>query len=40
MILKVSEHTVSEYLHNAARKLDALNRVQAVAEAMRLGFID
>ena len=40
VILAVSEHTVSEYLQNAARKLDAVNRVQAVAEAMRLGFID
>lgn len=39
-ILDLSEHTVNHYLNNAARKLDAVNRTQAVAYALRQGFID
>ena len=39
-ILGLSEHTVNHYLNNAARKLNAGNRTQAVAFAMRQGFID
>ncbi|WP_394690484.1 LuxR C-terminal-related transcriptional regulator [Hoeflea sp.] len=39
-ILGLSEHTVNHYLNNAARKLDAVNRTQAVALAIRQGFID
>jgi len=39
-ILDLSEHTVNHYLNNAARKLDAVNRTQAVAYAIRNGFID
>lgn len=39
-ILGLSEHTVNHYLNNAARKLNAVNRTQAVAFAIRQGFID
>lgn len=39
-ILGLSEHTVNHYLNNAARKLDAVNRTQAVALAIRQGFIE
>lgn len=38
-ILLVSEHTVNHYLNRATRKLDAVNRTQAVAKALRLGLI-
>lgn len=38
-ILNTSERTVEFHLRNAARKLDAVNRVQCVAEAMRHGII-
>lgn len=38
-ILDLSEHTVNHYLNNAARKFDAVNRTQAVAYALRVGFI-
>ncbi|WP_343217434.1 helix-turn-helix transcriptional regulator [Hoeflea sp. YIM 152468] len=38
-ILGLSEHTVNHYLNNAARKFDAVNRTQAVAYALRVGFI-
>jgi DNA-binding CsgD family transcriptional regulator len=38
-ILGLSEHTVNHYLNRAARKLDSVNRTQAVAKALRLGFI-
>jgi LuxR family transcriptional regulator, quorum-sensing system regulator BjaR1 len=37
-IIKLSEHTVNHYLIAAARKLDCVNRVQAVAKALRLGL--
>lgn len=38
-ILGISEHTSEKHLLNAKRKLGAANRVHAVAEAIRLGFI-
>ena len=38
-ILHLSQRTVEEYLFNASRKLNASNRVQAVAEAIRNGLI-
>ncbi len=38
-ILGLSEHTVNHYLNRAARKLDSVNRTQAVAKALRLGVI-
>ena len=39
-ILNLSEHTVNHYLNNAARKFNAVNRTQAVAHGLRLGFIE
>jgi DNA-binding CsgD family transcriptional regulator len=39
-ILGLSIHTANQYLTSAAAKLDAVNRMQAVAKAMRLGMID
>ncbi|MBD8553323.1 LuxR family transcriptional regulator [Rhizobium sp. CFBP 8762] len=38
-ILNLSEYTVNHYLNRATRKLDAVNRVHAVAKALRAGFI-
>lgn len=38
-ILKLSEHTVNHYLNRAAKKLDTVNRTQAVAKALRIGLI-
>lgn len=38
-ILNLSEHTVNHYLNRAAKKLDTVNRTQAVAKAMRMGII-
>ncbi len=38
-ILKLSEHTVSQYLTSATRKLDASNRTHAVALAAQLGYL-
>ena len=38
-ILNTSQRTVEFHLRNAARKLEAVNRVQCVAEAMRYGII-
>lgn len=38
-ILGISEHTSEKHLLNAKHKLGAVNRVQAVAEAMRRGYI-
>ncbi len=38
-ILNLSEHTVNHYLNRATRKLDAVNRTQAVAKAIRQGVI-
>jgi DNA-binding CsgD family transcriptional regulator len=39
-IIGISEHTVNYYLNTAASKLDASNRVQAVAIALRTGILD
>jgi len=39
-ILDISEHTVVVHLKNAGHKLGAANRLQAVAEALRLGLIE
>lgn len=38
-ILSLSEHTVNHYLNRATRKLDAVNRTQAVAKGFRLGLV-
>ena len=38
-ILGLSEHTINHYLNRATKKLDAVNRTQAVAKALRLGLI-
>ncbi|WP_182087189.1 LuxR family transcriptional regulator [Aureimonas sp. ME7] len=38
-ILKLSEHTISQYLTAATRKLDASNRTHAVALAAQLGYL-
>lgn len=38
-ILGISEHTSEKHLLNAKSKLGAANRVHAVAEAIRLGYI-
>lgn len=37
--LKLSVHTVNAYLGSATTKLDAVNRIQAIAKAIRLGII-
>ena len=37
--LSLSVHTVNAYLGFAATKLDAVNRIQAIAKAIRLGLI-
>jgi LuxR family transcriptional regulator, quorum-sensing system regulator BjaR1 len=39
-IMTLSEHTVTHYLTNAVIKLNAANRVNAVAIAMRLNLLD
>lgn len=39
-ILGLSEYTVNHYLNRATRKLDAVNRVQAVAKAIRAGLLN
>ncbi|NTJ41480.1 LuxR family transcriptional regulator [Agrobacterium larrymoorei] len=38
-ILILSEHTVNHYLNRATKKLDTVNRTQAVAKALRIGLI-
>lgn len=38
-ILGLSEHTINHYLNRATKKLDAVNRTQAVAKALRSGVI-
>lgn len=38
-ILSLSEHTVNHYLISATKKLDAVNRTQAVAKSIRKGWI-
>lgn len=37
--LNLSVHTVNAYLGSATTKLDAVNRIQAIAKAIRLGLI-
>jgi DNA-binding CsgD family transcriptional regulator len=39
-ILGISEQTVARHLHNATRKLDAVNKHQAVIRALRLGLLN
>lgn len=39
IILGISAYTVASYFKSAARKLDAVNRMQAIARAMRLKLI-
>lgn len=39
IILGISTYTVSSYFKSATRKLDAVNRMQAIARAMRLKLI-
>ncbi|MBC8128990.1 MAG: hypothetical protein H7Y08_01560 [Rhizobiaceae bacterium] len=39
-ILSISEHTVVRHLVSATKKLSAANRSQAVAKAIRLGFME
>lgn len=38
--LKLSVHTANQYLSNTTQKLDAVNRMHAVAKALRLGLIE
>lgn len=38
--LGLSIHTANQYLGNATQKLDAVNRMHAVAKALRFGLID
>ncbi|GAK70109.1 helix-turn-helix transcriptional regulator [Agrobacterium rubi] len=38
-ILTLSEHTVNHYLNRATKKLNTVNRTQAVAKALRVGLI-
>lgn len=37
--LQLSVHTVNAYLSAATTKLDSVNRIQAIAKAIRLGYI-
>lgn len=39
-LLKLSVHTANQYLTQSAQKLNAVNRMQAVAKALRLGLIE
>jgi DNA-binding CsgD family transcriptional regulator len=39
-LLKLSVHTTNQYLANTAQKLNAVNRMHAVAKALRLGIIE
>ncbi|KKX31968.1 helix-turn-helix transcriptional regulator [Rhizobium sp. LC145] len=39
-ILGLSVHTVNAYLGSATIKLDSVNRIQAIAKAIRLGYIN
>ncbi|MEP9399859.1 helix-turn-helix transcriptional regulator [Mesorhizobium sp. KR2-14] len=38
--LKLSVHTANQYLTNTTQKLNAVNRMHAVAKALRLGLIE
>ena len=39
-IMEISESTVVFHLKNSMKKLETVNRPQAIAVTMRLGFID
>ena len=39
-LLGISVHTANQYLSNATQKLNAVNRMHAVAKALRLGLIE
>lgn len=39
-LLKLSVHTANQYLTQTTQKLDAVNRMHAVAKALRLGLIE
>ncbi|MBA3447320.1 MAG: helix-turn-helix transcriptional regulator [Pseudaminobacter sp.] len=39
-VLKLSVHTANQYLTNTTQKLNAVNRMQAVAKALRMGLIE
>lgn len=39
-ILTLSDHTVTSHLNSTIRKLDCVNRAQAVAKGLRLGLIE
>lgn len=39
-LLKLSIHTANQYLTQSTQKLNAVNRTQAVAKALRLGLIE
>ena len=39
-ILGLSVHTANQYMTSAGAKLDAVNRMHAVAKAMRAGLIE
>ncbi|TGU67737.1 helix-turn-helix transcriptional regulator, partial [Mesorhizobium sp. M1C.F.Ca.ET.144.01.1.1] len=39
-LLKLSVHTANQYLTQSTQKLNAVNRNQAVAKALRLGLIE
>lgn len=39
VIMSISEHTAAKHLNNARTKLGAVNRVQAIANAIRSGII-
>ncbi len=39
LIVTLSEHTVNHYLNSCCKKLDSVNRTQAVAKAVRLGIV-
>lgn len=39
-LLGLSVHTTNQYMTNATQKLDAVNRMHAVAKALRMGLID
>jgi len=40
MILRISERTVNFHINNILRKLDSVNRPQAVAVALKMGLIE
>ena len=39
-LLKLSVHTANQYLSNTTQKLNAVNRMHAVAKALRMGLIE